>query len=369
MILILRPSAKYRLYSLLFSATWQLIPGTAMANKLVAWGNPTNVPAGSVNPLTISAGRDYTLAVSSDGSLVDWGNDLGVPPPGLSNLKSVAAGYSHSLALKRDGTIAVWGDPTWAGLWTAVPDGLTNVVAISANGDSDGEQSLALKADGTVVAWGNVSSVPDGLSNVVAIAAGGWHALALKNDGTVVAWGHDDYGQTDIPAGLSNVVAIAAGDWHSVALKRDGTVVAWSGVDWKGEVSGAVGLSNIVAIAAGAYRTVALRNDGTMFACGSITPPPADFTNVVAISTGTGHTVAVIAPLQITSITRTNQNSQLRFHTFSGQQYSVEYSPSLNPGSWTNLPGSNISGDGGDALVTDTNVTASIKARFYRLKQ
>jgi alpha-tubulin suppressor-like RCC1 family protein len=245
---------------------------------------------------------------------------------------------------------------------------LTNVIAVSANGDADGEQSLVLKSDGTVAAWGNVSSVPNGLSDVVAIAAGGWHDLALKSDGTVVGWGDDTYGQTDIPVGMSNVVAIAAGDWHSVVLKADGTVAAW-GVDWKGEVSGTAGLSNVVAIAAGAYRTVALRSDGTMFACGNITSPPASFTNVVAISTGSGHTVAVLAPLQITSITRTNQNSLLRFHTFSGQQYSVEYSPSLNPGSWTSLPGSGVSGDGRDALVTDTNATASINARFYRLKQ
>ena len=112
-----------------------------MANQVVAWGNPTNVPAGLVNLLAISAGSGYTLAVTSGGSLADWGNDPGIPPSGLSNLVSVAASYTHSLALNRDGTIALWGDPGRAWAWGGAPAGLTNVTAVSANGDSDGEQS------------------------------------------------------------------------------------------------------------------------------------------------------------------------------------------------------------------------------------
>ena len=252
----------------------------------------------------------------------------------------------------------------WA--WANVPDGLTNVVAISANGDADGEQSLVLKADGTVVAWGNVSTVPGSLSNVVAIAAGGWHDLALRNDGTVAGWGDDTYGQTDIPAGLSNVVAIAAGDWHSLALTRDGTVAAW-GVNWKGEVSAINGLTGVVAVTAGPYRSVALRSDGTMFACGNIDPAPPAFTNITAVSTGAGHTVAITVPLQITSITVSNQYPVLRFHTFSGQQYEVEFSPDLSLGSWLPLSGSPILGDGTDLLVADPQPT--LQRRFYRISQ
>jgi hypothetical protein len=83
-----------------------------------------------------------------------------------------------------------------------------------------------LKSDGTVAAWGGNSAIPSGLSGVVAIAAGGInsprHSMALKSDGTVMAWGSNTSGQTTIPTGLIGVVAIAAGGSHSMALKIDG---------------------------------------------------------------------------------------------------------------------------------------------------
>jgi hypothetical protein len=112
-----------------------------------------------------------------------------------------------------------------------------------------------------------------------------------------------------------------------------------------------------------------LKSDGTMFACGNISAPPASFTNVIAISTGAGHSVAIIAPLQIATITLTNQHPLLRFRTFSGQEYSVEYSSDLSSGSWLALPGGDVVGNGMDALVTDPQATTFSAHRFYRLKQ
>ena len=54
-------------------------------------------------------------------------------------------------------------------------------------------EARAEVADGTVVGWGNNASgqtnVPTGLTNVVAIAANGDSSLALKANGTVVTWG------------------------------------------------------------------------------------------------------------------------------------------------------------------------------------
>ena len=98
-------------------------------------------------------------------------------------------GSFHSLALTSDGTVVAWGEPN------TVPAGLNDVVAIAAGGG----HSLALKNDGTVVAWGSnsgsQSTVPAGLNGVAAIAAGEYHSLALKNDGTVVAWGDNSHGQ------------------------------------------------------------------------------------------------------------------------------------------------------------------------------
>jgi alpha-tubulin suppressor-like RCC1 family protein len=349
---------------------------SAVANQVVAWGDPPNVPVAANQAVAISAGWGYSLAIAPDGSLIDWGNDPGTPPTGLNHLAAVAASHGHSLALTTDGTVSIWGDPGLSWAWGGTPDGLTNIVDISANGDVDGEQSLALKRDGTVVAWGNVTSVPNGLSNVMAIAAGGWHELALENDGTVVAWGDDSYGQTDLPDGLTNVIAIAAGDFHSLALKRDGTVSAW-GWDGEGELDIPDGLTNVIAISAGTYDSLALKSDGTVVAWGATYPPidsgeadvPAGLTNVVAISAGPGYSLARTIPLHFTSLIVTNQDSLLRFHTFYGQQYSVEFSPDLSPGSWTPLPAGSFSGNGCDLTVIDTNAVASSPVRFYRLKQ
>jgi hypothetical protein len=118
-----------------------------------------------------------------------------------------------------------------------VPDGLTNVVAVSGGA----YQSLALRADGGVVPWGivwwgnappygNLTNVAPALTDVVGVAAGGWDCVALHANGTVVAWGDDSYGQTNVPPGLSNVVAVAACWYQVLALRSDHSVVGWGSI-------------------------------------------------------------------------------------------------------------------------------------------
>jgi alpha-tubulin suppressor-like RCC1 family protein len=194
-----------------------------------------------------------------------------------------------------------------------------------------------LFSNGTVMAWGNIAgfstNVPAGLNSVAAIASGGAHCLALRSNGTVVAWGDNHSRQAIVPANLSGVIAVAAGQSHSLALKSDGTVVAW-GDNSVGQTNQLQGLSNVVAIAAKGYRNHAIMVD-----------------------------------LKITSLQRTSSDTQIRFHTFSGQQYSVQYSSNLTAGTWMNLPGSMVAGNGQVQSVTDTNAIATASLRFYRLRQ
>ncbi len=243
---------------------------------------------------------------------------------------NIAAGAYYSLALKADGTVVGWGDNSHG--QTAIPVGLSNVVAMAAGAD----YGLALKADGAVVGWGDNSygqtAFPMGLSNVVAMAAGADYGLALLTDGAVVGWGDDSFGQTNIPSGLSNVVAMAAGAGHSLALRADGTVVGW-GDDYYGQATdvpmavppftsaGVVvvegqALSNVMAIAAGESFSLALLRDGTVFGWGensygeatgvaSHQIPPigsgvasvagGTLSNVVAIAAGAYHSLALKA--------------------------------------------------------------------------
>src|SRR5439155_10850096 len=167
-------------------------------------------------------------------------------------------------------------------------------------------------------------------------AAGSYHQLALNGDGTVVAWGSNSNGQTNVPVGLSNVVAIAAGDNDSLALKSDGTVIGWGGDNSWVQTTPPAGLSNVVAIAAGGGGT-------------SGYPP---------------RSLAIRFNLRISSIGLSGRSAALRFRTFSGQRYSVEYSPDLSPGSWLALPGGDLPGNWPETVVTDTNVIAGPDTRF-----
>ncbi len=226
--------------------------------------NQATPPTTLASNVALSAGREYSLALNRDGTVVGWGNTGGgrsTPPTGLAGVVSVAAGIYHSLAVKSDGTVTGWGY-TANGILD-IPSTLLPSVAVAAGG----YHSLALQRDGTVVAWGFAgngrTTVPANLRDVVAIAAGRDFSVALKADGTVVAWGLDDNGQTDVPPGLTNVVAIAAGANHTLALKSDGTVVAW-GMNDAGQTTIPTGLTNVVAIAAGEQHSLALKSNGSV---------------------------------------------------------------------------------------------------------
>jgi Regulator of chromosome condensation (RCC1) repeat len=231
----------------------------------------------------IAAGADYSLALTSDGTVVTWG-DCGQGqcnvPSELFGVTAIAAGYYLVLAVRGDGTVAAWGcnGVDWG--QCSVPSGLSGVTAVAGGV----VHSLALKSDGTVVAWGcalnneGQCNVPSGLSGVTAIAAGAEHSLALKSDGTVVAWGcaFGDFGQCSVPSGLSDVVAISGGAFQSLALKRDGTVVAWgcgNGTDL-GQCSVPSGLSGVTAIAGGLWHSLALSSPNEPPDCSGVVATP-----------------------------------------------------------------------------------------------
>jgi alpha-tubulin suppressor-like RCC1 family protein len=366
---------------LCLALSWQSIVASPFAGRVIEWDFQsgvatmhTNLPPGLNDVVAVAAGGinwgyEFSLALKSDGTIVAWGdNSFGQldVPSGLSNVIAIAAGAPHSVALKSDGTVLAWG---FDGVGeTDVPAGLSNVVAIASKKD----HCLALKSDGTVVAWGfnntGQINVPAGLSNVTAIAAGDIQSVGLLNDSTLVGWG-----QAPVPAGLSNVIAIAGGgfsDWlcRNLALKSDSTVVAW-GV-WDTDVP--AGLTNVVGVAVGETHYLAIKNDGTLALWGhgytGSTVIPAGVSNVVSIAGGSTHNVAIVADLKIDSLEITNQVPIIHFHTFAGQQYTVEYSLDLAQGSWTALPQGTIQGTGFEASVADTSAGGQA-TRFYRLKQ
>jgi alpha-tubulin suppressor-like RCC1 family protein len=290
----------------------------------------TNVPAGLTGVVAVATGSSSSMALKSDGTVVEWGNlGTGSAPVGLTGVVAIARGTDHALALKSNGTVVAWGDNS-AGQCN-VPAGLLNVVGITGSNDT----SYALKSDGTVVAWGAQPTIPDGLSGVIAIhASSDGGMVALKSDGTVVALGFEAP-----PAGLSDVVAVAAGRNHRVALKSDGTVVAWgSGTTFTptGSNSNLVpwNVSDVAAIAAGDDRTYAIKTDGSVVWWGNGSGTGAHRVNGEVYRTPEGYGVSVPA---ITSILTASSAGFAFSATYTGRDgttYAASATPPTEPGDY-----------------------------------
>jgi alpha-tubulin suppressor-like RCC1 family protein len=316
----------------------RLLSADLPAGYVVGWGNnlagqATGIAVGSYstgtvtitgqvlsNAVAVSAGKNHSLALKSDGTVVGWGdNDSGraigveaeapyltnglvmIDGQMLSNVVAVSA-YQYSLALRRDGTPVVWGRDG-SGKPIVIPADFNNALSI-ATGE---EYSLALKKDGTITSATGLGETvaPIELSNVVAIATATRNSigrdLALKKDGTVVQW-NGRIGLMDVPPRLSNVVAVAVGGDQNLVLKKNGTVVAWQ-LGVSGEANVPPGLSNVVAIAVSkndwpySASSMALKNDGTVVMWESkpyqLIDVPTGLSNVVAIAAGDGYYLAI----------------------------------------------------------------------------
>ena len=108
---------------------------------------------------SISAGRNHTCGVGTDGYVGCWGQDLfgkATPPDG--EFVSVSAGDQHTCGLRTNGTVSCWGD------------------------DEDGQ-----------------ATPPEG--EFVSVDVGNNHTCGVRTDGSVACWGDDAYGQASPPEG------------------------------------------------------------------------------------------------------------------------------------------------------------------------
>jgi alpha-tubulin suppressor-like RCC1 family protein len=220
----------------------------------------------------------------------------------LTNINSVAAGEGFSLGLKGDGTVVFWGekgftkamssvsplDPqeqtnelfeklqiTKVDPVTGVPVGTNTSIFPRYFGDQEwrGSQvirtfNLGVNSSGEIVTWvtNHEAAV---LSNVVAIAAGGVNSLALKEDGTVISWGSAPAARNPVPVpdGLNNLVAISVGHGEGrrqAGLTTDGRVITWGSETIDRDATPTAGLSNVVAISIGYNHSLALKKDGSV---------------------------------------------------------------------------------------------------------
>ncbi|MHA7634095.1 RCC1 domain-containing protein [Corallococcus sp. M7] len=186
----------------------------------------------------VAAGSEHSVALRADGTVWTWGRNssgnlgLGTQDsdpharparvPGLTDVVDIAAGKDHTLALRANGSVVAWGlglngqlgqGLSGADGTSAVPVAvlnLTNATAVVANGTI----SFALRADGTVVGWGQNSTGSLGTGDKV----------SLTSPSTPVV-------------GLTKVTTFGSGALHAVSIRSDGSIYGW-GWNFKGSVGG-----------------------------------------------------------------------------------------------------------------------------------
>jgi alpha-tubulin suppressor-like RCC1 family protein len=232
---------------------------------------PTPTPE-AVHPANtaIAAGYRHSCALTSGGGVTCWGSnaegELGngtinevavsgtVDVSGLSSgVSAIAAGGFHTCALTSDGGVKCWGDNLYRQLGNGTNADSSTPVDVS--GLSTGvkaitvgwSHSCALTSSGGVKCWGNnpfgglgdgtrtdrnvpvdVSGLASGIS---AIAAGGLHTCALTTSGGVTCWGEGSSDDprlawstvpVDAPDLTRGIMAIAAGTDQTCALTMQG---------------------------------------------------------------------------------------------------------------------------------------------------
>jgi alpha-tubulin suppressor-like RCC1 family protein len=179
-----------------------------------------SLPAGTT-VTAIATGYYHSLALTSTGTVLAWGDNtdgalgngsttnsfapVAVSLPAGTTITGIAAGYFHSLALTSTGSVLAWGDNSTGDLGNGTKTNSTTPIAVS---------------------------LPAG-TTVTAIASGQYHGLAITSTGSVLAWGPNDVGElgngtiiesttpvaVSLPAGTT-VTAIAAGEFDSLVVTR-----------------------------------------------------------------------------------------------------------------------------------------------------
>lgn len=238
----------------------------------------------------ISAGDAFSLGITLDGKLYTWGSDFGgalgdggtvsnksvptlIPAPSGDLWINAACGYDNVVAVTLEGKLYSWGN----NLNGKIGDG--TVSTTGAGGVNNNRLSPVQIAASLNKEW-------------QLAAAGDAHAMALTSTGDIYAWGNGGDGRLGINSTTdqstptfvgSGYKDISCGYGHSLAIKNDGTLAGW-GANFNGQVGDGTTTSRSTPVAVGAAlnktfrnlfmgqyadHSLAVTNDGELFGWGS----------------------------------------------------------------------------------------------------
>ncbi len=167
-------------------------------------GEALEVPEAVKDVTDLQGGKDYLLALRSDGRIIVWGSEVKKyklhVPEGLGKVKQISAGAFHIAVLTSDGQVRAWGDNTFD--------------QCKVTGDFYYDKPTP---------GGGTSSMHD---DIVQVAAGSEATYALGKSGHIYGWGGKEFNQMKIPEGNSFIL-LEAGDRFCAAVTKVGKVVVW----------------------------------------------------------------------------------------------------------------------------------------------
>ena len=300
-------------------------------NTTVNKSSPVSVVGGFTDWCQLSAGCEHSVGVRRNGSAWAWGlgtcgrlgdntvTDKSSPisvAGGFTDWCQLSAGRQHSLGVRTNGTAWAWGHNNYGRLGdntnvdksspVSVVGGFTDWCQLSA----DNNHSLGVRQNGTAWAWGindqgrlgdntttsrrSPVSVVGGFTDWCQVSSGFAHSLGVRCNGSAWAWGLNTYGRlgdntivtrsspVSVVGGFTNWCQVSAGSLHSLGLRTNGSLWAWgsgalgrlgdnTAVSKSSPVSVVGGFTDWCQVSAAGTHNLAVRQNGSVWAWGDNT--------------------------------------------------------------------------------------------------